>query len=89
MFDTAEYNRLRLSSMEDHFWDPLSPDELWVPFVHCMMTCHTEYLDKDKYNHILFVEFCEWIPRVAFRYYELKYYDLEKEKLEEEYGPSV
>ena len=57
---------------ESHFWYPLNTQDLWVCFVHCMMTVLDEINDNKKYYHILFVEFCEWIARVAFRYADLK-----------------
>ena len=57
---------------ESHFWYPLNPQELWTPFVYCMMTILDETLDNDKYNHIVLVEFYEWIARVAFRLVDLK-----------------
>ena len=63
---------LTASTDESHFWYPLSPHDLWIPFVHCMMTVIDEYHDEFKYEHILVVEYYEWIARVAIKYYELK-----------------
>ena len=59
-----------------HFWYPLTPEELWPPFVHCMMTVLDEIHANRKYDHIELVEFYEWIARIAFRYTELKKADL-------------
>lgn len=28
---------------ESHYWYPLSPQDLWIPFVHCMMTVLDEF----------------------------------------------
>ena len=46
------------------------------------MTIINEHQDTEKYNHIVFVEFCEYIARVAFTFYDLRYYEYEEEKLE-------
>lgn len=35
-----------------------------------MMTILDEEFNESKYNHILFVEFCEWIARIAFKLYD-------------------
>lgn len=56
----------------DHFWYPLKPKDLWASFVHCMMTILDEIHDIRKYDHILLVEYYEWIARVAFRHADLK-----------------
>ena len=45
------------------------------------MTIVNEHHNRDKYNNIVFVEFCEYIARVAFDFYDLRYFDYEKEKL--------
>ena len=69
-----EMQGLNLTSFtdEDHFWYPLRPKDLWSPFVHCMMTILDEIHQESKYDHILLVEFYEWIARIAFKYSELK-----------------
>ena len=56
----------------DDFWYPLKPNDLWEPFVYCMMTVLDENHLKSKYHHILLVEFYEWIARIAFRFFDLK-----------------
>lgn len=53
-----------------HYWYPLRPQDLWPPFVHCMMTILDEMHDSRKYDSLLQVEFYEWIARVAFRYFD-------------------
>ena len=81
MVDMAEFMRLKQSNLETHYWDPLMPEDLWDPFVHCQMTVINEHRSSDKYRHILFVEFCEYIARIAFIFYDLRYYEYEKENI--------
>lgn len=54
------------------FWYPLSVRDLWIPFVHCMMTILDEARHSSKYEHILLVEYYEWVARIALKYAELK-----------------
>lgn len=71
MFEMGEMNLL--SQIEpDHFWYPLNPKDLWVPFVQSMMTVLDEIHQISKYEHIILVEFYEWIARIAIKYSELK-----------------
>lgn len=63
---------LTSSTAESHFWYPLTPKDLWAPFVHCMMTILDENRHESKYYHILLVEYYEWIARIAFKYSELR-----------------
>ena len=69
-----DMNGLTLRSViqEDHYWYPLNPENVWPPFVHCMMTVHDEIRNSSKYDRILLVEFYEWIARVAIRYSKMK-----------------
>ena len=70
--DNIEFQRIKESNSRQHYWDPLTPEDVWPPFVFCMMTVINENSNSQKYNHIVFVEFCEFIPRVALRYHEVK-----------------
>lgn len=69
-----EMNQMSMTSNTpaSHFWYPLSPRDLWKPFVYCMMTVIDEIHDESKYYHILAVEFYEWIARIALIYHQLK-----------------
>lgn len=59
-----------------HFWYPLSPEELWPPFVHSMMTILDEIHQESKYDHLELVEFYEWIARIALRHADIKKFSL-------------
>ena len=54
----------------NNYWYPLTHEDLWPPFVYSMMTVLDEWFSESKYSNLLFVEFCEWIARVAFRLFD-------------------
>lgn len=56
---------------KDDYWKPLTVDDIWQPFVHCMMTVLDENQQSSKYWHLLYVEFNDWLGRIALRYHEL------------------
>lgn len=70
--DNIEFQRLKSSDEETHCWYPLNPEDVWPPFIYCMMTVVDENNNSQKYQHIVFVEFCEYIARVAFIYHDVQ-----------------
>lgn len=54
------------------FWEPLTAFDIWPPFCRSMMTILNEHNNQSKYNHLLLVEYYEYMARIAFRYYELE-----------------
>lgn len=70
LFEMQDIN-ITSTTAPSHFWYPLKPQDLWTPFVQCMMTVLDEIHHDAKYQHILLVEFYEWIARVAIKYYQL------------------
>ena len=71
LFEMGHMN-ITSATDESHFWYPLNPKDLWIPFVHCMMTVLDEFTQQSKYYHILLVEFYEWIARIAIIYFHLQ-----------------
>ena len=58
-------------SASDHFWSPLTAQDLRSAFVQCMMTVVDECRKADKYDYILLPEFYEWVGRIAIRFNDL------------------
>jgi len=69
MNDSEEINKNIKQGIE-YFWQPLTPDDLWPSFAYSLMTVLDERSHRDKYHHLLFVEFCEYIGRIGFLYYD-------------------
>lgn len=67
--DTEEMSK-SIKDGQEFFWKPLTREDLWPSFAYSKMTVLDERNESDNYHHLLFVEFCEWMGRIGFLYYD-------------------
>ena len=54
--------------------------DVWPPFCRSMMAITNEHNNQSKYQHLVLVEFYEYVARIAFRHYELVNGEIDPEK---------
>ena len=67
LVQNSSNQKLELEVQSD-FWYPLTAFDVWPSFVRSMMTVLNEHVSQNKYNHLLLVEYYEFLGRIAFTY---------------------
>ena len=78
MPDPAAKGKGEPPKSDDSPWKPLTVDDIWRPFVHCMMTVLDENQRASKYYRLELGEYYEWLGRIAMKWHEYQVEDESK-----------